>query len=313
MEIRNFKQSKNNAEVIESGIWCSGIFKKFTQDFHYGGSTNLFRRELGLDIDKPILKLLGASAESSTRGLYKNFFVELLKRIGSSADWQDIVKARLNHSDKIVCVDDDFMRLSPPQKYEALAATDGLITNRRGIPLCIGAADCAPVAIYDPKNKCAGLFHSGWRGTAGLIAVKGIGLMAEKYGSVPKDLMVSIGPAIDPGNFEVDGAVYSEFAKKYSGEELKSVFVPSADGKHFLNIPLAIRMKLVESGINKENIEMSAYSTFLSKNSGDAFYIFPSARRVERDLVESGAKTKAEVRGTGIKYTDSSIFIVSLS
>ncbi len=83
---------------------------------------------------------------------------------------------------------------------------DGLITNQSGVALGIYVADCCAVFIVDPARRAIGLVHSGKKGTELGIVENAIGKMQEKFGSVPRDLVVQISPCIRPPHYEVDFA-----------------------------------------------------------------------------------------------------------
>jgi len=280
-------------EKIKDGIWRPAIFDRFKGEVFYGGSTKSFKEEIGIDSEEPSLKLLSNPERLSYSMIEKRqparFLINLLERIDPEADPHEIVKTQLKHGSKVIAIDEDFLKLSPQEKIKTTLAIDGLITDKEHIPLYITAADCTPVAVYDPRHHAIGLFHSGWRGTADLISVKGIKKMEEKYGTRVEDIVVSIGPSIKFDHFEVDTPVYKEFAKNYSKEQLGKLFRPIGE-KYLLNIPEAIRLKLLDRGVRGENIEQSAFST----TEDDA--VFPSARK-------SG----------GIQNIDASVFLISLA
>ena len=52
---------------------------------------------------------------------------------------------------------------------------DGLITDTPGLLLAIQTADCLPVIVVDRKQRAAGVFHAGWRGTVAAHCRKGSG------------------------------------------------------------------------------------------------------------------------------------------
>ncbi|MDO8467034.1 MAG: polyphenol oxidase family protein [bacterium] len=288
------EQQMDGKEKIESGIWQAGVFQKFSGEVRYGGSTNLFKEDLGMDPKAVDLKLFGKTDRLDQAMKEKRrparFLIELLERVDPDADSHDIVKTQLQHTNKIVAVDEDFLKLNPKERIQHTLATDGLITNIEHQPLYISAADCTPVAIYDPENRAVGLFHSGWKGTAALISVEGIKQMSEKYGTKPESLAVSIGPSIAPEDFEVDKPVYDKFSEHYSPEEMGQLFQSHSDGKYLLDVPKAIKIQLVRAGVKEENIEVSEYST--SRNND----IFPSARKTG-----------------GVQNIDAAIFLMSLS
>jgi len=95
-------------------------------------------------------------------------------------------RTRLNHGDKIVVVDYQYLEQINQSGYQVIA--DGIMTDIPGMPLVVRSADCAPVFIYDPINHVVGLFHSGWRGTAKKIATRGVKKMKDLYGSEARNM-----------------------------------------------------------------------------------------------------------------------------
>lgn len=83
---------------------------------------------------------------------------------------------------------------------------DGLVTATPGEYLGIYVADCCAVYLVDPARRACGLVHSGKKGTELGIVPRAIGLMAERYGSRPQDLIVQLSPCIRPPAYEVDFA-----------------------------------------------------------------------------------------------------------
>lgn len=70
--------------------------------------------------------------------------------------------------------------------------SDGMITDRKGIVLCVSVADCAAVLLYDPEHEVVAGLHSGWRGTVGNIVAVGIERMNREYGTRPGHLLAYV-------------------------------------------------------------------------------------------------------------------------
>ncbi len=85
-------------------------------------------------------------------------------------------------------------------------AADGLITNQSGVWLGIYVADCCAVYLVDPVQRCVGLVHSGKKGTELGIVRRAIETMQDRFGSLPRDLLVQLSPCIRPPHYEVDFA-----------------------------------------------------------------------------------------------------------
>lgn len=87
---------------------------------------------------------------------------------------------------------------------------DGIITATAGQGLGIYVADCGAVYLVDPVRRALGLVHSGKKGSELGIAGRAIGLMVERFGSRPGDLVVQVAPCIRPPDYEIDFAAQIE-------------------------------------------------------------------------------------------------------
>lgn len=128
---------------------------------------------------------------------------------------------------------------------------DGLITNSHGVFLVVSTADCLPVFIYDPVAKAVGVVHAGWRGLSMDIIPRAIRMMEGEFKSSPDNLIVFIGPSADVCCYEIQSDVASRFS---------DTFLKKSD-KTFLNMKLITLNQLINSGLKKENIEISQYCT----------------------------------------------------
>lgn len=84
--------------------------------------------------------------------------------------------------------------------------TDGLVTSAPRVCLAIYVADCAPVFLVDPRHSVIALVHAGKKGTG--LGILGVALatMGARFGSLPGDIVMQIGPCIRPPHYEVDFA-----------------------------------------------------------------------------------------------------------
>lgn len=85
---------------------------------------------------------------------------------------------------------------------------DGHVAPERGTALAVTVADCVPVFLAHPSGAIA-LLHSGWRGTAARIVLRGIEALA-RHGAAPPELHLHLGPAICGACYEVSPDVYGE-------------------------------------------------------------------------------------------------------
>jgi YfiH family protein len=109
----------------------------------------------------------------------------------------------------------DLIHVVRSRKAERIAS-DGLVTDLRGVALGILTADCFPVLLVDPKKKAVGAFHAGWRGTVKRIVEKGVGIMRLEFGSRPEDIHAAIGPGIQQCSFEVGEEVEEQFHSQFA-------------------------------------------------------------------------------------------------
>lgn len=194
---------------------------------------------------------------------------KLLKNLGAfnkGKPWP-LITVRQVHSDLIHVV-----RSTDPGPLTG----DGLITNVPGIALAVLTADCFPVLLVDAKNKVAGAFHAGWRGTLARIAQKGLGIMHREFGTRPPDVRAAIGPGIQECCYEVGEELREKFRSQFAyADDLFREFKDSdpvrekypllfmnmrAPGhgdlclKLFLDLREANRRQLIEAGVPEKHI-----------------------------------------------------------
>jgi hypothetical protein len=142
---------------------------------------------------------------------------------------------------------------------------DGLVTNDPNIYLKISVADCIPLTLFDPQNKCIGLVHAGWRGLYGGIITNAIHTMSENFGTDPADIVAEIGPHICEKHYEIK----DDLAEKFSGFPSA---VRNADGRMFLDLAKVAEIQLSACGVLADNIKGDRRCTFEDKS-------LPSYRR----------------------------------
>lgn len=155
--------------------------------------------------------------------------------------------------------------------------TDALITNIPGICIFIRTADCVPILLFDPVQKAVAAIHSGWKSTVQEIAKHTIEIMQKEYGTNPTDLVAGIGPSIGPDVYEVGREVIEQFVNHFSFDNYITPIKNSNKG--YLNLWEVNKQILIQSGVQKDKIEIAKMCTYSNK---DLFY---SARR---DGVKTG-------------------------
>ena len=195
------------------------------------------------DNKKNILKNLVLVEEKIRSGLNK---IVLLNQIHSNKFYYIDKKSKINH-----------------KKFSG----DALITNKSNTPIAVLTADCAPILMFDKKNKTIAAIHAGWKGAYNGIVEKVVKVMIKK-GSFTKDITVAIGPCISLKNYEVK----QDFIKKFIKKDPKTkVFFRKIRDKNYFNLNEYITYQLKSLDIKK--IEIINKDTFDVKNN------FFSARR----------------------------------
>jgi polyphenol oxidase len=153
----------------------------------------------------------------------------------------------------------------------AFPATDAMISNVPGTALAILVADCAPLVFYDPVNRAAGVAHSGRVGTIKGVVPNTVAAMTAAFGSVPKDLLIGIGPAIGAASYEIGpaeaaqvtaafgpqraaGAAGDGWAEGAGWAEMTELLRPSRPGHALFDLAGAIRGQLAAAGVPAVNI-----------------------------------------------------------
>ena len=172
-------------------------------------------------------------------------------------DQAKVVNSRQVHKTDIAIVDDTMLAMSPDERTEFNGDIDGLITNVPGTTLACYSADCCIVTIADPVHHAVGIVHAGWRGTVEKIAAKALHLMAESYGTEPRDVVCALSPCICPDCFEVGEDVVSAARAAFDESAWPAIFTAhgNGDGKYQFDIWEANAQALIEAGVPRESIE----------------------------------------------------------
>ncbi|MGL5439173.1 MAG: peptidoglycan editing factor PgeF [Filifactoraceae bacterium] len=192
----------------------------------------------------------------STEDFKSNY--EILKEALNAKD-KLLFSSNQIHSSDIISITD----LNQGDAYSygrTLPPVDGLITNLNSIILKTTYADCTPLLIYDPINKCQANLHSGWRGTVKKIGYLGVSRLSKEYNSNPANMIAVIGPAIGKASFEVEKDVVEQF--KYTFDFWQDVVTPKESNKYLIDIKETNKKILIAAGLKEENILVCPLDTF---------------------------------------------------
>jgi polyphenol oxidase len=164
-----------------------------------------------------------------------------------------IITARQVHGIRVI---------APPRRLESEGTlpvpteeADALVANDQDRAVGVKTADCVPILMHAPDAGAVAAVHAGWRGTRSRIVKEAIQKLRD-LGAEPSKLRVAIGPAIRACCFQVGNDVAEEFRKGFS-----AAVVEHRQGQTFVNLALANRMALIESGVAESNIEDLARCT----------------------------------------------------
>ena len=208
---------------------------------------------------KGIFKSLNCGFGSSDKqeNIQKN-----LKIVSSKikAKSKEIILLKQVHSNK-------FYYISKHSKVHNKFEGDALVTNKRGLPIAVLTADCAPILIYDENKKMIAAIHAGWKGAYKNIVKKVIKFMIKK-GCSPHNITAAVGPCIASNNYEVKKDFKNKFIKK---DKKNIIFFKKTNNKNYFSLNEYIHFQLKSLDIKK--IDIINKDTFNTKNN------FFSARR----------------------------------
>lgn len=134
---------------------------------------------------------------------------------------------------------------------------DIILTDKPGVTLFMRFADCVPIFLIDPIHHAIGMAHAGWIGTVNHVAALTVRTMHERYGSLPVDLLVGIGPSIGVDHYPVGEEVISKVKKAFP--EYADELVSENKGKTHFDLWKANALTLQEQGVR--NIEVAGICT----------------------------------------------------
>ncbi len=150
--------------------------------------------------------------------------------LGAPDGW---VWLRQVHGNEVADVD-----AAPP----APPAADAAVTDRRGLPLVVLVADCAPIALVG--EQAIGAVHAGWQGLERGVVTAAVGALRAR--DVPGSAVRAVvGPCIRPGRYEFGAADLERLAARFGAD-----VVGTTDwGTRAFDLPAAVRVALAEAGV----------------------------------------------------------------
>jgi polyphenol oxidase len=144
----------------------------------------------------------------------------------------------------------------------AFPDTDALVTSVPGVALATIVADCAPVVLFDPVRRAAGVAHCGRRGAVLGTLPATMRAMQEAFGCQPRDLLVGIGPTIAADSYEIGTDEAAQITAAFGEPAANgSLLRPTRPGHSTFDVVAALQLQLRDAGIGEENVHVMGVDT----------------------------------------------------
>lgn len=141
----------------------------------------------------------------------------------------------------------DVVTVTRPWETDDRPEADAMVTDRPGIAIGIGTADCAPVLFADATAGIIGAAHAGWGGAFKGVLEATVAAMAA-LGAEPARIHAAIGPAIAQASYEVGPEFHGRFLADDPANE--RFFVASdAAGHHRFDLAGYVAARLGRLGL----------------------------------------------------------------
>ncbi|MFN3481505.1 MAG: peptidoglycan editing factor PgeF [Rhabdaerophilum calidifontis] len=124
---------------------------------------------------------------------------------------------------------------------------DAMVTERPGLAIGVGTADCGPVLFADPEARVIGAAHAGWKGALGGVLEATLDGM-EALGARRARILAALGPMLSQAHYEVG----PEFEARFRAEDPANArfFREGARPGHpHFDLPGYLRARLEHAGI----------------------------------------------------------------
>jgi hypothetical protein len=223
-------------------------------------------------IEADALKLPGIAHAFFTRegGVSTGIYRGLNTGIGSSDSREAVLENRARAARHIGAVPENLA--TPHQVHSAEAVivdtvwapgrgprADAVVTDRPGIAVGAGAADCGPVLFAEADARVVAAAHAGWKGALTGILESTIAAM-ESLGAEREKIVAVLGPTISARAYEVGPEFSARFLEADSTNA--RFFAPSPRAGHAMfDLPAYIVARLEAAGIARaESLGLCTYS-----------------------------------------------------
>lgn len=133
-------------------------------------------------------------------------------------------------------------------KNQPELVADACLTTLPGVVCAVQTADCLPVLFCDGKTNAVAAAHAGWRGLAQGVLETTL-LQLHSAGAELGNILVWLGPAIGPLEFEVGLEVREQFVRADKCAEAAFIASEKNPGKFYADIYQLARLRLQRAGV----------------------------------------------------------------
>lgn len=223
--------------MFKSHLTCPNFMCKHSFSTRYGGMSQNQFNSLNLGFS------YGDDEDLVTKNW--EFFSDM-----SNISIENLVWTKQVHKNKVAIVTAEDAGNNIKSHMEGY---DGLVTNKKDVTLCIFTADCAPLLLYDIKEKIIGAIHCGWKPICSDIVKNAIDAF-KKLGSKIENITACVGPCIGPCCFEVGQEVVDAFTELLGKGSSEKIVHTNDKNKQTIDLQEAIKIRLVQLGIPSKKV-----------------------------------------------------------
>jgi YfiH family protein len=211
-------------------------------------------------VEAPALALAGIAHAFFTRhgGISTGLYAGLNTGIGSHDERALVLENRARAARHLGAAPD---RLATPYQVHGTDAVvvgaawgpglgpkaDAVVTDRPGVAIGVGTADCGPILLAEPEAGIVAAAHAGWKGALTDILESTVAAM-EQLGAERARIIAVLGPTISQDAYEVGPEFVARFAA--ADPDNARFFRPSPRAGHALfDLPAYIVARLKRAGL----------------------------------------------------------------
>jgi YfiH family protein len=211
-------------------------------------------------VETPALTLPGIAHAFFTRqgGVSSGLYAGLNTGIGSQDDRALVLENRARAAGHLGVAPE---RLATPYQVHGTDAVvvqavwgpglgpkaDAVVTDRPGIAVGVGAADCGPVLFADAEARVIAAAHAGWKGAlTGILEATVVAM--ERLGAERSRIAAVLGPTISADAYEVGPEFVARF-ETADAENARFFRASQRDGHALFDLPGYIVARLKRAGL----------------------------------------------------------------